>query len=580
MQHRISVILSLIFSVIAYGQVNIAADTDKKELHGKDVVNLTIVLEINGPELVQESALMLPDLSKFNILGSGSERNTLLDPKTNTAINQLVYQVALEPKQSGKIKIGSALVQVNGKMYKSEPFDISVNDAVIADRNVAKNYNDVYLNMELQNTEVYKNQPTIAVLRAYSKDFNNLRKVGNVQFPKQENVQIRPVSMQKSEIEQNGNSRVSSQVIAVVMIFPKESGRISIKPASVSYGNYGAKIETISSNRANLKVKSLPEGSPENFKNAVGNYHLAIFTPQKIERLEVNKPVDVLVRMTGEGNVTEDLMPKIVESDSYTLYKPNFSENLKSGNKGLKGAVEAHYIIVPKKAGNINIQTEPFSFFNPSQKKYVNLGPQQLALNVMTTDEISDAKSTLEKVNEYTNNVLETVNTPILQTEKLKVEPSTHRVSWKTLASNYFLILLFMGTVALGYTFYTKSKGKLQTAPASLGSVAETEAQIRKKMMAEQPLDFGSLNILLQNNKYSEFFNEFESLNHAFEQKIADKFSTTATHYFAETNGPASAENYRNLLQKINIEKYAPVQSKEQLTEILADFAPYWNSIA
>lgn len=578
MQYKITSILFFLISVITYGQVNLAADTDKKEVNGKDVINLTVILEINGPELIQESSLKLPDLSKFNIVGSASERNTLLDPKTNVAINQLVYKIVLEPKQSGKIKIGSALVQVNGKMYKSEPFDVFVNDAIIADRNVGKTYEDVYLNMELQDTEVYKNQPTIAVLRAYSKDFNNLRKVGNVEFPKQDNVKIRPVSLEKSEIEQNGKSKVSSQVIAVVMIFPKESGKIAIKPASVSYKDSGTKIEKISSNKTSLHVKNLPSGSPVNFKNAVGNYHLTIEAPIKNARLEVNKPIDVLVKVTGEGNLTEALLPKILESASYTLYKPNFSEHVKNGNKGLKGVVDAHYIIVPKKPGDVLIRTEPFAYFDPSKQKYINLGTQTLALNVMTPEQISEAKTALEKVNEYTNNVLETVNTPILQTENLKVEPATHKISWKTLVSNYSVILAFMGLLAIGYTFYSKTKEKkLQPALKPLGSVSETEAKIREKMIAEQQMDFSQLNSLLDNEKYSAFFDEFETVNTAVENNIKQKFGTSVTNYIANSKGTSASENYRRLLQQMNMEKYAPVHSKEQLSEILDGFQTIWK---
>ena len=47
--------------------------------------------------------------------------------------------------------------QVNGKIYKTEPFEINVRDAEkktsIADNSVR---NDLYLNLEVQDKEVYK----------------------------------------------------------------------------------------------------------------------------------------------------------------------------------------------------------------------------------------------------------------------------------------------------------------------------------------------------------------------------------------------------------------------------------------
>ena len=183
MREKLQYLLLLISSVITYGQVNVVADTDKKELNGKESFVFTIIQETVGNENVQETPLRMPDLSKFNKIAEGSVRNTYVDERTKTVINQLVYEYVLEPKQPGKFLIGSALVTVSGRIYKSEPFYVTVKDGDFGRKSVAENTSEnVYLNMELQNKEVYQNQPAIAVLRAYSKDFNNLRRVGKVSF--------------------------------------------------------------------------------------------------------------------------------------------------------------------------------------------------------------------------------------------------------------------------------------------------------------------------------------------------------------------------------------------------------------
>ncbi|RTZ49574.1 hypothetical protein EJ377_03720 [Chryseobacterium arthrosphaerae] len=88
MQHKLIYILLTLASVITYGQVNLSLDADKSEYGSKDIVNLTIILELNGSDLEQQSRFQLPDLSKFNIIGSGSVTNTVIDPATNTLITQ------------------------------------------------------------------------------------------------------------------------------------------------------------------------------------------------------------------------------------------------------------------------------------------------------------------------------------------------------------------------------------------------------------------------------------------------------------------------------------------------------------
>ena len=125
-------------------------------------------MNLTESDLVQQTGFQLPDLSKFNIIGSGSVTNTVIDPATNTLITQKVSRIALEPKEK-EIKIGSVLVTVNNRIYKTEPFDVNIRDIVDRRSLAANTSNDVYLNMEIDDQDVYQDQYSIAVLRVYSK---------------------------------------------------------------------------------------------------------------------------------------------------------------------------------------------------------------------------------------------------------------------------------------------------------------------------------------------------------------------------------------------------------------------------
>ncbi len=566
MKDKISYILFLFASIISYGQVNLVADTDKKEVLVNEPVNLTIILELNGNDLIQESRLKLPDLSKFKMLGSGSEQNTFVEPRNNTIINQLLYEISIAPKQPGKMKIGSALVQVNGKIYKTEPFEINVKDAVAKTQNTA---NNVYINMEVEDNDVYKNQPTIAVLKAYSKDFNDLRRVGHVSFAKQENVSIKPISFAKSEIEQNSQNNMSSQVIAVVMIYPRRSGNVEINPASVTYKE-NSKTGKILSNKVKLNVKALPKDSPNNYKNAVGNFNVDIQNLTSTDRLEVNKPIDVNVKISGEGNMNAESLPKIIESKDYTFYKPEVHTNLRNTKNGVKGEISAKYVVIPKTAGDIVLGTEAFSFFNPQTQKYVNLGSQKLALHVMTPEQIADAKTAMERVNEYTNDVLETVNTPVIQTQNLKIEPRK-KFNWVTLITNYSLMGGFFLLIVVAYATYKQRKIAQQKNKKPLGSVAETEAKIREKLKHKVDVETNVqfLKKLLEEEKYSEFFSSYEAFVNEVETKLRHEYGMGIKQYLENNKGQKLTEEYRNITQKLQIEKYSPMHSPEHLFNLL-----------
>ena len=173
-------ILFFVMSAISYGQVTVLTDVNTKEPKQNEPVVLTIVQEVVGENMEQQSPLRLPDLSKFDIAGNASEQNTFIDQKRGIRVNQIIYQLYLQPKVKGKVKIGSALLTVNGKIYKSEPFDILVKETSRAETEYLSK--DVYLNVEVQDKEVYENQPTVAVLRAYSKNYDNFRKLENIKF--------------------------------------------------------------------------------------------------------------------------------------------------------------------------------------------------------------------------------------------------------------------------------------------------------------------------------------------------------------------------------------------------------------
>jgi hypothetical protein len=246
-------IFFLLFSVISYGQVTVLTEIKEGKLN--EPIILTIIQEVAGDDLVQQSPLQLMDLSKFDIIGTASERNTFIDQRKGIRINQLVYQMYLQPKVQGKIKIGSALVTVNGKIYKSEPFDISVKDG--GSRNSDAEYlaKDVYLNLEISDKNVYENQPTVAVLRAYSKNFDNFRKLDNIKVTEQSDATIKPISLKKQEIETKDDSDYSSQVIATFIIFPEKSGNVEIEPVSALVKN--PELNKLVSNKVKINVKTL-----------------------------------------------------------------------------------------------------------------------------------------------------------------------------------------------------------------------------------------------------------------------------------------------------------------------------------
>lgn len=568
-------IFLLFCTVLAYGQVTLAI-SEVKDAKVNQRFNLTVLLEIAGENMQQETPLRMPDLSKFEILGSASEQNTVvLDAKKGDIINQMVYQLSLTPKQSGKLKFGSVLVTVNGKIYKTEPFEINVRDnekkSSVADNSPA---NDVYLTIDIQDREVYKNEPTVAVVRAHSRNYDNFRKVGKLRLPHQHNARIKPIHFAKSEIE--SSEGMASQVLGAFMIFPTVSGRIELNPVVANVAST-TKDHQISSNRIALNVKKLPAGMPEDFRNAVGNFDINVANKKPAETPEVEKPVNISLKISGTGNFGTLHLPKIVRSENYISFPPKITSKTSAQNDQLSGDIIADYVVIPKKPGSVSVDFESFSFFDPTAKKYVDLGSKSIILNVKTHEQIVDSKTTLEKVNDYTNSVLETVNTPVLQTHNLKIKDK-NKINWKVVAGNLALMAALF-SMFLVVKKKVKRKEKPVAEKKAIVTIAELEAQLRAKMNHQFEDHAEYLKKVVEEKDFEKFFSTYDELKDDVKKSFETSTESEFRKYLEDHKGRILADQYRALSEQIQIEKYAPYHSEDQIEELLKRIISIYTEI-
>jgi len=571
-------ILFLLASGFSLAQVNLYSEVNTQDSRVNTPITFTVVLEIFGEDLVQETPVKLPDLTKFEYAIS-SEQNTLIDPVKKIRINQMVYQFLLNPKQTGNIKIGSALVKINGKMYKTEPIDIFVKEAEkkpLAVTNPAKN---MYLNMQVEEREVYKDEPAVVVLKAFSRNISNFRHLEPAKFEPARNLAIRSIANFDESIEDSENN-YSSQIIGMFVIVPKVAGMMDVPAMEVPFSNHKS---VLVSNKAKLNVKKLPEGAPENFKNAVGKYDVKIEMIDKgKENFEINKAFNISVKVSGNGNLSPSIVPKIIPSADYEIFEPKIINNSVATLKGIEGEVEAQYVIIPKKTGDLKIATEDFSYFDPKEEKYVELGSKFLALNAVNAQDIANAKTTLQKVNEYTNTVLEKVDSPVMSTQKLKVKEHKN-ISWLVIFGNLFIV----GLGALLFIYFNKKikdkkrknleKKKIDSQP--IVTIAETEAMLRNNNSFDVNSYFNYLKKSIDDDYFSRFFEGFEELKTDADQYSKTKNSLSFPDYLKNNFGLSEYEKYNQLITKVNIEKYSPFSSKEKLTEILNEIEELYNKL-
>ena len=556
-------ILSFILPIFGYGQVTLLSETDTKEYQVREPFNLSIGLEIIGENYQQQSPVRLPDLSKFEILGNATESVAAIDPETGNVVRQVLYHLILQPKQAGKTRIGSALVQVNGKTYRSEPFEILVRDG--------KRKHDAWgrsvsMVMEVLDKEVYENQPVNVVLKLKANPHNYLdfRKVNQIKLP-QKTKNIYTVNLKREDIEIDKNDETAMQVIASFVVVPEKDGNLFVSPATALFNE-----ERILSNPLKIHVKKLPEGAPRGFKNAVGKFDLEVEIPK--EEVEVNQPMDVFVKLKGKGNIIGAELPKIVESDDYTILKPTQKIEVKESEHS--GEKTDHYVIIPKKEGEITIRYENFAYFDIDEKQYQTINSDDIKILSLSKEDMDSPKSTLGKMMDDTGHILKKVNLlPVSEEEKEEESFDFGRFVGIGL-------LVFGSLLAIYFFTFRKKKPKQWSSVQEddkITTIAETEELLKENISIGKEYYFGALKNAAYKGDSASFFENYQELHTEAENQIKRLKNQTISEFLEEIENADLVKDFEQFRTEIQEAKYAPVH--EDLYEFYNDIVKFYTKI-
>ena len=556
-------ILSFILPIFGYGQVTLLSETNTKEYQVREPFNLSIGLEIIGENYQQQSPVRLPDLSKFEILGNVTESVAAIDPETGNVVRQVLYHLILQPKHAGKTRIGSALVQVNGKTYKSEPFEILVRDG--------KRKHDAWgrsvsMVMEVLDKEVYENQPVNVVLKLKANPHNYLdfRKVNQIKLPqKTKNIYI--VNLKREDIEIDKNDETAMQVIASFVVVPEKDGNLFVSPATALFNE-----ERILSNPLKIHVKKLPEGAPRGFKNAVGKFDLEIEIPK--EEVEVNQPMDVFVKLKGKGNIIGAELPKIVESDDYTILKPTQKIEVKESEHS--GEKTDHYVIIPKKEGEITIRYENFAYFDIDEKQYQTINSDDIKILSLSKEAMDSPTSTLGKMMDDTGHILKKVNLlPVSEEENEEESFDYGRFVGMGL-------LVFGSLLAIYFFTFRKKKPKQWNSVQEddkITTIAETEELLKDNISIGKEYYFGALKNAADKGDSAGFFENYQELHTEAENQIKRLKNQTISEFLEEIENADFVKDFEQFRTEIQEAKYAPVH--EGLYEFYNDIVKFYTKI-
>ena len=186
------------------------------------------------------------------------------------------------------------------------------------------------------------------------------------------------------------NETVDSSDYRVVelrtVLFPSVVGTVEIGistatvPAEPSQTPYILKSAPVI-----VDVRPLPPGGPVGFEGAVGSFDIS--AEVGADTGKVNEPVQLTVRVSGEGNIETLPDPAWPEFADWRVVELPAAAASRVVDGRITGSRTYRIAMVPKKAGQLTIPEIVYSYFEPNLEEYVRAAAAPIVVSVSETDE-------------------------------------------------------------------------------------------------------------------------------------------------------------------------------------------------
>ena len=406
MKHKLVLLMMLLVSSLAIGQVQFEAEVSKDRLGVNERLRVDFVMNQDGDNFNP------PDFSNFTVVGGPNQAvsNSWINGKRSYS---KTYSYFLAPKGRGNFTIGQAEITIEGSVYKTMPVEVEVTAAVdqptdgenseyIASENI-------HLVAEISDTSPYLNEAITVVYKLYVSPRINVSDWRQLDSPKFSDFWSQNIDIRRLEVE-NGTYQGEPYrfvVLRKTVLYPQKTGELNIEPLTLNisvevpgnrrdiFGNrfYETVDKVVAAGNRTIDVKPLPqEGRPADFTGAVGKNLSLQVTADKSE-LRATESLEATVEVTGQGNLKLFDLPPLTVPASMEKYEPEYVENVNTTINGMQGSISNTYTLVPQAKGKYPIPPVSFSYFDLDSGTYKTLTSEEIIVDVDTAPAGSRAAS-------------------------------------------------------------------------------------------------------------------------------------------------------------------------------------------
>ncbi|PKP04446.1 MAG: BatD protein [Bacteroidetes bacterium HGW-Bacteroidetes-9] len=480
--------LSIVVLMLLTALQGFAQDIELKA-SAREVVSVgdqfRLVFSINA----QASGFTAPVLKDFNILAGPSQSSSSSMQIINNQVTRSVdfsFTYILQASKEGTFTITPASVNVDGKIYKSNPLTIKVvkGNAPPPQQGGQSNQQpsgdisskDLFVRASVNKSNPYQGEQVIVTYKIYTrvpiaeysvtkapglsgfwtqdllKDSKNLNQYRET-IDGQEYV-VAEIKKDAMFAQKSGNLTIEPLEMDVVAQIQRKSGRRPTNDPFFDsffndsfFGNTMQNVKkTIRSNQLTINVKPLPsQGRPVDFTGAAGNYTIAVSTDRT--ELKANDAMSLKFTITGKGNLKLIEKPALVFPSDFEVYDPRITDNINITSSGVSGSRTFEYLIIPRNPGNFKIKPASFSYFDIDAGVYKTLNSQEFNIKVNRSDGSEGtftAGGTNKEDFKYIGSDIRFIKTGVMKLRPVNTFLFGSPSFWMLLAAPVLLFILFL----------------------------------------------------------------------------------------------------------------------------------------
>ena len=377
--------------------VEVTAEVDRTELAVGEELNITVKitgpLNPRQPQIGQYDGLRLLD-GPWRVVESSNWYGSVRSRVSFT------YQFVAT--KVGKVTIEPIGVTVSGQTYQTGPIEVEVFQGLgvptpvpgqgqSPSQGVPSAEGSMFVTASVDDDTPYLGQQITYTFKFYRRSvlFPSFGRFGQPRFapPGFSGFWNGQETDQDEYTERIGPNRY--QVVELkTVLFPTVVGTLVIEPAGLTVPiDFFEAPNYLESDPIVIEVRPLPATAPAGFTGAVGKFNISADVDNTTGK--VNEPVQLTVRVMGEGNIESLPDPAWPDFEDWRVFESpsNSSSSVVDGR--LVGTRTYDSVLVPEKAGVLTVPEIGYTYYDPGVEEYVEAVTQPIVMTIAEGDGMS-----------------------------------------------------------------------------------------------------------------------------------------------------------------------------------------------